>query len=243
MAETVEQYIKRIQGHVEGKDPLKVQKSTHRKIEKLISRLNKKQLRRRPAKGKWSIAEILAHLADAELVGGWRLRMILTHNGTPIQAFDQDSWASTFRYADRDPKQSLKMFRVLRTNNLALLESVPRQLWGNRGPPGAHVCRARPESPEADRADCQGPTQIGNSRLRLSGDMNATSRALSPVGGLRWLGEPGSDSLPARHGRSSREVGAMGCAHPGGGVCMAFPSALRSLSAARVAGTLASTVP
>jgi uncharacterized damage-inducible protein DinB len=133
MAETVEQYIKRIQGHVEGKDPLKVQKSTHRKIEKLISRLNKKQLRRRPAKGKWSIAEILAHLADAELVGGWRLRMILTHNGTPIQAFDQDSWASTFRYADRDPKQSLKMFRVLRTNNLALLESVPRQLWKNHG--------------------------------------------------------------------------------------------------------------
>jgi uncharacterized damage-inducible protein DinB len=133
MAETIEQYIKRIQGHVEGKDPFKVQKNTAKKIEKVISRLNKKQLRRRPGKGKWSIAEILAHLADAELVGGWRLRMILSHNGTPIQAFDQDSWASTFRYADRDPGQSLKMFRVLRANNLALLETVPRQLWKNHG--------------------------------------------------------------------------------------------------------------
>jgi uncharacterized damage-inducible protein DinB len=133
MAETVEQYVKRIQGHVAGKDPLKVQKNTAKKIEKVISRLNKKQLRRRPGKGKWSIAEILAHLADAELVGGWRLRMILSHNGTPIQAFDQDSWASTFRYADRDPRQSLKMFRVLRANNLALLETVPRQLWKNHG--------------------------------------------------------------------------------------------------------------
>jgi uncharacterized damage-inducible protein DinB len=133
MAETVEQYIQRIQGHVEGKDPLKVQKNTHKRIEKVIARLNKKQLRRRPGKGKWSIAEILAHLADAELVVGWRLRMILTSNGTPIQAFNQDSWASTFRYADRDPKQSLKMFRVLRANNLALLESVPQQLWKNHG--------------------------------------------------------------------------------------------------------------
>ena len=133
MAETAQQYIKRIQGHVEGKDPLKVQKSTAKNLEKVVSRLNKKQLRRRPGKDKWSIAEILAHLADAELVAGWRLRMILSSDGTPIQAFDQDSWAATFRYADRDPKQSLKMFRVLRSNNLDLLEAVPRKLWNNHG--------------------------------------------------------------------------------------------------------------
>jgi uncharacterized damage-inducible protein DinB len=133
MAETVEQYVSRILGNVEGKDPLKVQKNTAKKIEKAISRLNKKTLRRRPGKGKWSIAEILAHLADAELVAGWRLRSILANNGTTIQGFDQDAWAQTFRYADREPKQSLKMFRVLRANNLALLESVPRQLWRNHG--------------------------------------------------------------------------------------------------------------
>jgi uncharacterized damage-inducible protein DinB len=133
MAETVEQYVNRILGNVEGKDPLKVQRNTAKKIEKAISRLNKKALRRRPGKGKWSIAEILAHLADAELVAGWRLRSILANNGTAIQSFDQDAWAQTFRYADREPKQSLRMFRVLRANNLALLESVPRQLWKNHG--------------------------------------------------------------------------------------------------------------
>ena len=133
MAETAQQYIKRIEGHVEGKDPLKVQKTTAKNIEKIISRLNKKQLRRRPGKGKWSIAEILAHLADAEVVLSWRLRMILSSDGTPIQAFDQDSWASTFRYEDRDPKQSLKTFRVLRSNNLDLLDTVPRKLWNNHG--------------------------------------------------------------------------------------------------------------
>jgi uncharacterized damage-inducible protein DinB len=133
MAETAQQYIKRIQGHIEGKDPLKVQKNTAKSIEKVISRLSKKQLRRRPGKGKWSIAEILAHLADAELVIGWRLRMILSSNGAPIQAFDQDSWATTFRYEDRDPKQSLKMFRLLRSNNLDMLDTVPRKLWNNHG--------------------------------------------------------------------------------------------------------------
>jgi uncharacterized damage-inducible protein DinB len=133
MKETAEQYIKRILGHLNGQDPLKIQKSTPKKLEKAIKPLSKKQLRKRGAPGKWSIAEILAHLADAEVVCGWRMRLILGSNGTPIQAFDQDKWAETFRYEDRDPKESLKLFRVLRENNLELLKSVPRKLWENHG--------------------------------------------------------------------------------------------------------------
>jgi uncharacterized protein YegL len=90
-------------------------------------------MRRRPAPGKWSIAEILAHLADTEIVGSWRMRLILGNDGTPIQGFDQDVWAETLNYVDRDPKESLKVFRVLRENNLAMLKSVPRKLWENHG--------------------------------------------------------------------------------------------------------------
>ena len=133
MKETAQQYIQRILGHVEGKDPLKVQKNTPKKLQKLTRRLSKKQLCRRPAPGKWSIAEILAHLADAEVVGSWRMRQILGANGTEIQAFDQDAWAEAFRYEDQDPKQSLRVFRVLRENNLLLLKRVPRKLWENHG--------------------------------------------------------------------------------------------------------------
>ena len=133
MNETAQQYIQRILGHVKGKDPLKIQKSTAKKIEKLIKPLSKKQIRRRPAPGQWSIAEILAHLADAEVVGSWRMRLILGADGSPIQAFDQDVWAERFGYAEQDPKHSLKVFRVLRENNLALLKSVPRKLWENHG--------------------------------------------------------------------------------------------------------------
>lgn len=133
MKETAQQYMHRILGNVDGKDPFKVQKTTGKKLQKLIKPMSKKQLRRRPAEDKWSIAEILAHLADAELVAGWRLRTILTQDGVPIQAFDQESWAKTFRYAKRDARESLRVFRTLRENNLALLRSVPEKLWGNYG--------------------------------------------------------------------------------------------------------------
>jgi len=133
MKETAQQYMHRILGNVDGKDPFKVQKTTGKKLQKLIKPMSKKQLRRRPAEDKWSIAEILAHLADAELVAGWRLRSILTQDGVPIQAFDQESWARTFRYEKRDARESLRAFRTLRENNLALLRLVPKNLWENYG--------------------------------------------------------------------------------------------------------------
>jgi hypothetical protein len=133
MQETPQQYTARILGHIDGKQPLRVQQGTPKKLQKLIKPLNKKKLTTRPEPGKWSIAEILAHLADAELVGGWRMRSILGNNGIRIQAFNQDAWAETLSYAKRDPKTSLETFRVLREANLAMLKSLPKNLWENYG--------------------------------------------------------------------------------------------------------------
>jgi uncharacterized damage-inducible protein DinB len=133
MQETAQQYTQRMLSYVEGRNPLRLQQAAHGKFAAAIKRLNKKQLTRRPAPGKWSVAEILAHLADAELVTGYRLRLILASNGTPIQAFNQDAWADTFNYGRRDPKASLETFRVLRENNLKLVSKAPRSLWENYG--------------------------------------------------------------------------------------------------------------
>ena len=133
MQETPQQYTQRILGYSDGKAPLRVQKATAAKLAALIKGRTRKQLTRRPAPGKWSIAEILAHLADAELVIGWRMRLILGENGTPIKPFNQDVWADTFKYSRRDPRTSLETFRVLRQNNLTLLKAIPKNLWDNYG--------------------------------------------------------------------------------------------------------------
>ena len=133
MPETPQEYTQRMLGHSQGKDPLRLQQAAPRKFAALAKGLSKKQLARRPAPGKWSISEILAHMADAELVIGYRIRLILAANGTVIQAFDQDAWAETFSYSRCDPKVSLETFRALRESNLRLLSSVPKQLWKNYG--------------------------------------------------------------------------------------------------------------
>lgn len=133
MQETAQQYIQRILGHVEGQDALKVQRTTAAKLKKLTHGLTPKQLKWQPEPGKWSIAEVLAHLADAEIVASWRMRSVLGANGTTIQPFDQDVWTSVFQYGKRDAKQSLEVFRVLRENNLAMLKAIPREAWDNYG--------------------------------------------------------------------------------------------------------------
>jgi hypothetical protein len=74
------------------------------------------------APGKWSVNEVLQHLADSELVFGWRIRLLLAHDRPTITGYDQDRWAERLGYAEGDPRDAIERFGVLRRANLRLLE-------------------------------------------------------------------------------------------------------------------------
>jgi hypothetical protein len=133
MKETPQQYTARMLGNTEGKQPMNVQAATAKKLASLIKGVPTAKLRKRPAPGKWSIAEILAHLADAEIAGSWRMRLILGAPGTPVAAFDQDTWVTAGHYEKRDPRKAVEQFRVLREANLALLKSLKPEQWKQFG--------------------------------------------------------------------------------------------------------------
>lgn len=113
--------------------PLAVQGATARKLERLIKGVATTKLRKRPAPDKWSASEIVAHLADAEIVIGYRMRLILGTPGVAIAAYDQDSWATSGHYDRRDPLQSIEQFRAIRDTNLALLKSLAPRQWTHHG--------------------------------------------------------------------------------------------------------------
>ena len=92
------------------------------------------------APGKWSIRQIAAHLADAELVGAHRFRQVLAEDNPTLIAFDQDAWARSLDYARRKPKQSLESFRRVRAENYELLKDLPLEAF-TRG--GNHMERGR----------------------------------------------------------------------------------------------------
>jgi len=129
MSETVQQYMQRILANTEGQDPIKVQSATPKKLARLVKGVPTAKLRKRPTPDKWSVAEILAHLADVEIVIGWRMRSILGAPGTPVQAFDQSTWVVSGHYEKRDHRESMELHRVLREANLALLKSLSPEQW------------------------------------------------------------------------------------------------------------------
>jgi len=133
MNETPQQYSQRILANVDGKDPLKTQAATAKKLDLFVKRAPASKLRKRPGPDKWSVSEIIAHLADTEIVVGWRIRSILGAPGTPIQAYDQDAWAAAGLYAKRDPRKSIDQFRAVRDANLALYKSLSPEQWKRYG--------------------------------------------------------------------------------------------------------------
>ncbi len=93
--------------------------ATAGEIGRLLNAMGAEKVNTPPTKGKWSPAQIVAHLADCELVFAFRLRQTLAEDAPVIQPFDQDQWAAT--YTDVPAAQALELFRALRGWNLRLL--------------------------------------------------------------------------------------------------------------------------
>ena len=127
--ETSQQYTDRILGYLKGASMMDVLQATPRRLARLVKGVSRKRLSRRPAPDKWSVTEILAHLADSEMVYGYRIRIILEAGAPPLQATDQDIWARFSDYASHDPALSLEAIRVGRERLVRLLKSLPRGSW------------------------------------------------------------------------------------------------------------------
>lgn len=85
------------------------------------------------APGKWSVRQIVAHLADAELVGAHRFRQIIAEDNPTLIAYNQDAWAQNLDYGRRKPKQSLETFRRVRAENYDLLKGLPEEVFDRTG--------------------------------------------------------------------------------------------------------------
>jgi len=134
VAETFEQYTARIGSYVAGKDPLRVLKRTPVALVRAVASATKRRLTARPAPGKWSAGEVLAHLSELEILWGCRLRLILGQNGVPIVGMDQEVWAENSDYRSLDPRRSLDTFVAIRRANLELLDRLSpgqRKRWGS----------------------------------------------------------------------------------------------------------------
>jgi uncharacterized damage-inducible protein DinB len=111
-------------GELGGREPVEVIASTPEKLNALLGGLSAEQMERRPAPGKWSVREVMAHLADCEIAFGFRLRQGAA-GVEMIQPFDQDDWARN--YGGYDFQAAMATFRAVRAWNVAFVRSLSEQ--------------------------------------------------------------------------------------------------------------------
>jgi hypothetical protein len=107
------------EGFLDGRPLEQILGSTTPEIARVIEALGPEKSMVAPAPGKWSAVEIVCHLADCEIVFGFRLRQTLAEDAPVIQPFDQDKWAAT--YAGIPAEDALAVFSALRNWNLRLI--------------------------------------------------------------------------------------------------------------------------
>ena len=122
--EDAKAYTGAILGLIGARDPIEVLRETPAALRRGIAGLSDAQLGQPEAPGKWSIRQMIQHLADAELVWGYRLRMVLAQDRPPLTGYDQDLWAERLRYDAADAETALEVAAVLRRAHLRLLESA-----------------------------------------------------------------------------------------------------------------------
>jgi uncharacterized damage-inducible protein DinB len=124
MIETFQEYTARLLSLSAGADPFEVLATTPGTIAGWIAGRSQADLQRPRLPGKWSAAQIVAHLADSEIVFAYRVRMILSASGTEIQAYDQDAWSRAQRAGTSDAHRSLALFTAIRESMLPLLRGL-----------------------------------------------------------------------------------------------------------------------
>ncbi len=87
----------------------------------------------KPAPDKWSVRQIVAHLADAEAANVVRLRQVISEDNPTLAPFDQNAWAEKTNYSKRKPSQSLETMRQLRADNHELLKDLPPETYSRTG--------------------------------------------------------------------------------------------------------------
>lgn len=85
----------------------------------------------RPAPDRWTIHEIVVHIADSEANSYVRCRRFIAEPGSAVIGYDEMRWARELRYHDLSTDDALELFKCLRQQSYKLIEALPEATWAN----------------------------------------------------------------------------------------------------------------
>ena len=85
----------------------------------------------KPSADRWSIHEIILHLADSEANSYVRCRRFIAEPGSSVFKIDAARWAGSLGYFHQSTREALEIIRRLRRMTHQLLISVPDSVWSH----------------------------------------------------------------------------------------------------------------
>jgi len=118
---------------LDGRDPFDSMRKAPKRLKKLVKGVSEKRLARTPPSGGWSVRQVLAHLADGEVMIGSRYRMVVAMERPPLVGYDQDAFVERLGIEKLDTKTILSDFAHARAANVRLLERLPDDAFARVG--------------------------------------------------------------------------------------------------------------
>jgi len=100
-------------------------------LEEALKQFPKEMWQFKPAPDRWSIHEIIIHLADSEVSSYVRARRFIAEPGQSVMAYDQSAWASKLDYHSQSTDEAIALFRLLRKSTYKLIRSLPDAAWSH----------------------------------------------------------------------------------------------------------------
>lgn len=117
-------YTRAVMGLLGDRDPVPVLERTPGLVAEHLAGLSADDIARPELPGKWSMLQVTRHLADSDLVWGYRLRRIIAEDRPAIQGYDQDLWSEHLHYERADLAEALAELRSVRAGNLRLVHML-----------------------------------------------------------------------------------------------------------------------
>jgi len=116
-----------------GLDPIESMRKAPKRLKKLLKGVSEKKLAARPEQGGWSVREIVAHLADGEVMIGSRFRLVAAMERPQLVGYDQDAFVERLEVALARTSELLEDFAAVRKANVRLLQRLPQRAMARVG--------------------------------------------------------------------------------------------------------------
>lgn len=126
-------YTKSMMDYLGDREPFSVFEETPSALRAAATAVAEDKLRVLEAPGKWSVLNVVQHLAHVEVVLGLRYRMVLAEEGSPLAAMDPDLWIANLFPDEYGLEEALTDFATQRAANLRLLRRVKGEQWERHG--------------------------------------------------------------------------------------------------------------